>query len=82
MYDSLRKLGFPGSSAGKESACKSTWQPTAVLLPWRIPWTEQPGRLQPMGSQRAGHDWAPKHSPGKFVVTHDSLGQVLEMKYP
>jgi len=25
---------------------------------WKIPWTEEPGRLQSMGSQRAGHDWA------------------------
>ena len=24
----------------------------------RIPWTEEPGRLQYMGSQRLGHDWA------------------------
>ena len=23
---------------------------------WKIPWTEEPGRLQPMGSQRVGHD--------------------------
>ena len=27
------------------------------LLAWRIPWTEEPGGLQSMGSQRAGHDW-------------------------
>ena len=27
-------------------------------LAWKIPWTEEPGRLQPMGSQRIGHDWA------------------------
>ena len=26
-------------------------------LAWRIPWTEKPGSLQSMGSQRAGHDW-------------------------
>jgi len=26
------------------------------VLAWRIPWIEEPGRLQPMGSQRAGHD--------------------------
>ena len=26
------------------------------ILAWRIPWTEEPGRLQFMGSQRAGHD--------------------------
>ena len=25
---------------------------------WRIPWTVEPGRLQSMGSQRVGHDWA------------------------
>ena len=24
---------------------------------WRIPWTEEPGRLQSMGSQTVGHDW-------------------------
>ena len=27
-------------------------------LAWRIPWTEEPGGLQSMGSQRVGHDWA------------------------
>ena len=27
------------------------------ILAWRIPWTEEPGRLQCMGWQRAGHDW-------------------------
>ena len=26
------------------------------ILPWRIPWTEELGRLQSMGSQRVGHD--------------------------
>ena len=26
------------------------------ILVWRIPWTEEPGRLQSMGSQRVGHD--------------------------
>ena len=26
-------------------------------LAWRIPWTEEPGRLQSMGLQRVGHDW-------------------------
>ena len=27
-------------------------------LAWEIPWTEEPGGLQSMGSQRVGHDWA------------------------
>ena len=26
------------------------------ILAWRIPWTEEPARLQSMGSQRVGHD--------------------------
>ena len=28
---------------------------------WRIPWTEEPGGLQSMGSQRVGRDWAGAH---------------------
>ena len=27
-------------------------------IAWKIPWTEELGRLQPMGSQRVGHNWA------------------------
>ena len=27
-------------------------------IAWKIPWTEEPGRLQSMGSRRVGHDWA------------------------
>ena len=27
------------------------------ILDWKIPWTEEPSRLQSMGSQRVGHDW-------------------------
>ena len=26
------------------------------ILTWKIPWAEKPGRLQPVGSQRVGHD--------------------------
>ena len=29
---------------------------------WRIPWTEEPGGLQSMGSQRVGHDYAAEHT--------------------
>ena len=28
------------------------------ILAWEIPWTEEPGRLQSMGSQKVGHDLA------------------------
>ena len=37
-------------------------------LAWKIPWTEEPGRLQSMGSPRVGHDWAT--SPSLFTFMH------------
>ena len=32
--------------------------PYSSTLAWKIPWMEEPGRLQSMGSRRVGHDWA------------------------
>ena len=32
------------------------------ILDWKIPWTEEPGRLQSMRSQRVGHDWVTNSS--------------------
>ena len=33
--------------------------PHSSTLAWKIPWTEEPGGLQSMGSRRVGHNWAP-----------------------
>ena len=41
---------------------RRAWQPTLVFLPGESPWTEVPGRLQPMGSQSVRHNWATKHN--------------------
>jgi len=35
---------------------RRAWQPTPVFLPGESPWTEEPGGLQFIGSQRVGHD--------------------------
>ena len=46
------------------------------ILAWKIPWTEEPGSLQSMESQRAGHDLATKHthtSKGPFVCKLSSF---------
>ena len=32
------------------------------ILAWKIPWTEEPGGLQSMGSQTVGHNWATEHT--------------------
>ena len=34
------------------------------ILAWEIPWVEAPGGLQPMGSQRGGHDLATQQQHG------------------
>ena len=38
------------------------------ILPWEIPWTEEPGGLQSMGSERVRHDLATEHD------THTKVG--------
>ena len=45
------------SWVGKTS-WRRTWQPTSVFLPKESSWTEEPGGLQPKGSERIGHDWS------------------------
>ena len=58
---------------------KRTWQPTPVFLPGESPWTEEPGRLQSMGSQRVGHNWETKHTHTKYPVkrfTNHSIKKV------
>jgi len=36
------------------------------ILAWRIPWTDEPGRLQSIGSPRVGHDLATKPPPPRI----------------
>ena len=45
-------------SLGWEDPLEKGMATHSSILGWRIPWTEEPGRLQSMGSQRVGHDWA------------------------
>ena len=64
-------MDFPGGSDGKASAYNSReWVQLlgregllekemathSSILAWKIPWMEEPGRLQSMGSQRVRHD--------------------------
>ena len=41
--------------------------PHSSTLAWKIPWMEEPGRLQSMGSLRVGHDWATSLSLFTFM---------------
>ena len=53
--DVAQSLGWDGSLE-KEMATRSS------ILAWIISWTEEPSRLQSMGSQRVAHDWATEHT--------------------
>ena len=43
-------------SLGWEDLLEEEMATHSSILAWRIPWMEEPGRLQNMGSQRVGHD--------------------------
>ena len=43
-------------SLGQEDPLEEEMATHSSILAWRIPWTEELGRLQSMGSQRIGHD--------------------------
>ena len=47
-------------SLGGEDPLEEEMATHSSILAWRIPWTEEPGRLQSMGSQRVGHDFVTK----------------------
>ena len=70
QFDKL-KMVFPGGSVvniclptqetrvpslGQEDPLKEEMASHSSILAWRIPWTEEPGGLQAMESQRVGHD--------------------------
>ena len=47
---------------GREDPLKEEMATHPITLAWEISWKEEPGRLQFMGSQRAGHDGVTKHT--------------------
>ena len=53
---SAGNTGDAGSISGLGSSLKEGMATHSSILAWRIPWTEGPGRLQSIGSQRIRHD--------------------------
>ena len=44
-------------SLGREDLLEKEMATHSSILAWKIPWTEEPSRVQSMGSQRVGHDF-------------------------
>ena len=56
-------------SLGWEHPLEEEMATHSSILAWEIPWTEEPDRLQSMGSHRVGYDWVTEH-----VHMHYSAG--------
>ena len=55
-------------SLSRENPLEKGMAPCSSILVWRIPWTEEPGRLQSMGSPRVRHDLGTKPPPNIHVI--------------
>ena len=71
----MRETQVP--SLGQEDPLEKEMVTHCSTLAWKIPWTEEPGRLQSMGSQRVRHDWAILLS-----LSPDYNVEYLEMDFP
>ena len=57
MIKSLPAMQEPRvQSRGLEDLLEKEMATHSSILDWRIPWTEEPGKSQSMGSQEVGHD--------------------------
>ena len=64
----IRSLGQEDSPQRRKMATRSS------ILAWKIPWTEEPDRLQSLGSQRLGHDWK------DWSCMHEPRGMLHRLK--
>ena len=55
-------------SLGREDPLEKEMAIYSSTIAWKIPWTEEPGRLQSMGSQRVRHDWATSLSLSLYTI--------------
>ena len=88
----LEMLETQVPSLGWEDPLEEGMATHSSIFAWRIPWTEEPGRQQSIGSQRVGHDWQwlSTHTIIKFhkmsslnirnLLYHKSRGWKFEIK--
>ena len=58
-----------------EDPWRRKWQSNPGILAWRIPWTEEPGGLQSMGSQRVRHNLTTKQQQANREGWSSLLGK-------
>ena len=66
--ESACTAGDVGLLPGWEDPLEEGMATHTSILAWRIPWTEEPGGLQSVGSQRLRHDWSDSSGTHNFLV--------------
>ena len=69
-------------SLGQEDPLEKKMASHSSILAWKIPWTEEPGRIQSMGSQRLQHNWVTNtHSIkyGQYLEVCCSEGKITDL---
>ena len=69
----------PVWSLGQKCPLEKVMAAHCSILAWRIPWTEEPGGLHPMGLQRVGHDWETNTTKSQ---ARQNNGSTLESEIP
>ena len=62
-------------SLGREDPLENEMAIHSSIIAWKIPWTEEPGRLQSMGSQRVGHNWVTSLSLSRTKLINGQTGK-------
>ena len=65
-------------SLGWEAPLKKEMTTHSYILAWRIPWTEELGRLQSMGSHRVGYD---RGANSFFLSSHQCMYRILKIHF-
>ena len=68
-------------SLGREDHLEKELATHSSTLAWKIPWTEDPDRIQSMGSQRAGQDWATSLSLSVFHQAPSTMDEISQWKF-
>ena len=74
-------------SLGREDLLEEGMAPHSSIPAWRIPWTEEPGRLQSIGSQTVGHDGSELHARTMYTTRLfglrliESMDRGLNLRY-
>ena len=67
VYRKLESCFFSNLPGSITYSLEKAMAPHSSTLAWKIPWMEEPGRLQSMGSLRVRHDWATSLSLSTFM---------------